>query len=203
MMYLFTKNLWSIFDKVQNQVLKTQFQNWSSSKDMISKEEKPVAHRFDPLPVVKSKGNEVSDKVGKRYLDFIARFASFNFGHYHPRILKMFKKQGSMLSSTERVDDNHSLPKYAEVKTKDFNHGCVVPMTTGIEGGETAVQLPRYDKGYRCKNIPDRKAGKTWESLSTNNKNEAQKPFGPWMKLFGPWMPGFKFIYSFIEFIHS
>jgi ornithine--oxo-acid transaminase len=98
--------------------------------------------------------------------------------------------QASKLTLTSRAFHNDSLGEYAEFITNFFGYDRVLPMNTGVEGGETAIKLARR-WGYDVKGIPDGKArvlfaannfwGRTLAAVSSSNDATATKGFGPFM----------------------
>ena len=89
-----------------------------------------------------------------------------------------------------------------EFITKFFDYDRVLPMNTGVEGGETAIKLARR-WGYDVKGIPDGQArvifaqdnfwGRTLAAVSSSNDPTATTGFGPFM-------PGFMSVpYNDIE----
>lgn len=59
------------------------------------------------------------------------------------QIVKALTDQVSQLSLTSRAFYNDVLGEYEEYITKLFGYDKVLPMNTGVEGGETAVKLAR------------------------------------------------------------
>lgn len=53
-------------------------------------------------------------------------------------------KQASQLTLTSRAFFNNALGEYEEYITGLLGFDKVLPMNTGVEGGETAVKLARY-----------------------------------------------------------
>ncbi len=122
-------------------------------------EEQYGAHNYHPLPVVldRGKGVFVWDVEGKRYYDFLSGYSAVNQGHCHPRIVQALVKQSEKLTLTSRAFYNNLLGEYAKYITSYFGYDKVLPMNTGVEGGETAIKLARrwaYDK----KGVPQNKA---------------------------------------------
>ena len=79
---------------------------------------------------------------------------------------------------------------------KYFGYDKVLPMNTGVEGGETALKLARR-WGYEVKGIPENKAkiifvkGNFWgRTLAAVSSSTDPSSFGG----FGPFMPGFEVI---------
>ena len=52
------------------------------------------------------------------------------------------------LTLTSRAFYNDSLGPYEEFITKLFGYDKVLPMNTGVEGGETAIKLARYPHSW-------------------------------------------------------
>lgn len=150
------------------------------------------AHNYHPLPVVLDKGEGVYvwDVEGKRYLDFLSAYSAVNQGHCHPRILKAFIEQAQKLTLTSRAFYNSKLGEYEKYITEFFGYDKVLPMNTGVEGGETAVKLARK-WGYTVKGILDNEAqmvfvdgnfwGRTLAAISSSNDPSSYAGFGPYM----------------------
>ena len=125
----------------------------------INLEDKYGAHNYHPLPVVLSRGEgvKVFDVDGKEYYDFLAAYSAVNQGHCHPKIVGALVEQAQKLTLTSRAFHNDVLGEYVEFVTKYFGYDRVLPMNTGVEGGETAIKLARR-WGYEVKGIPTDKA---------------------------------------------
>ena len=163
-----------------------------SSNELIKIEEKFGAHNYHPLPVVLSKGDGVFvwDVEGKKYFDFLSAYSAVNQGHCHPRIIKALNDQASTLTLTSRAFHNDILGRYEEFITNLFGYDKVLPMNTGVEGGETANKLARK-WGYMKKGIAENKAkiifangnfwGRTLAAISSSDDPSSYKGFGPYM----------------------
>ena len=108
-------------------------------------EDKYGAKNYAPLPVVLQKGEGVYlwDLEGKRYYDFLSAYSAVNQGHCHPKIIEALHEQAARLTLTSRAFHNDVLGQYEEFVTDYFGYDRVLPMNTGVEGGETAVKLCR------------------------------------------------------------
>lgn len=156
------------------------------------------AHNYHPLPVVisKGKGAIVWDVEGKEYLDFLSAYSAVNQGHCHPAIIKALVNQASNITLTSRAFHNNLLGEYEKFITQYFGFDKVLPMNTGVEGGETAIKLARR-WGYDVKKINENEAeivfvegnfwGRTMAAISSSNDPSSYKGFGPFM-------PGFSLI---------
>jgi ornithine--oxo-acid transaminase len=155
-------------------------------------EEKFGAHNYHPLPVVlkKGKGIHVWDVEGKQYLDFLSGYSAVNQGHCHPRIVKALTDQAEVLTLTSRAFYNNQLGPYEAYITQYFGYDKVLPMNTGVEGGETAIKLARR-WGYKVKGIEENKAvvlfakgnfwGRTMAAISSSTDPSSYNQFGPFM----------------------
>ena len=162
------------------------------SARLIALEDQYGAHNYHPLPVVLSEGKntKVFDVDGKEYYDFLSAYSAVNQGHCHPKIIQALVDQAHKLTLTSRAFHNDALGEYSEFITKYFGYDRVLPMNTGVEGGETAIKLARR-WGYDVKGIADGQArvifaqdnfwGRTLAAVSSSNDPTATKGFGPFM----------------------
>jgi ornithine--oxo-acid transaminase len=161
-------------------------------------EEKFGAHNYHPLPVVLEKGSGVFlwDVEGKRYYDFLSGYSAVNQGHCHPKIVASLTEQAQKLTLTSRAFHNNLLGQYEAYITRYFGYDKVLPMNTGVEGGETAIKLARR-WAYTQKGVPENKAkvifaegnfwGRTLAAISSSTDPSSYRGFGPYM-------PGFELV---------
>lgn len=164
-------------------------------KRFIEKECRYGAKNYNPLPVCirKGKGVYLTDHNSKKYLDFISAYSAVNQGHCHPRLINVLKKQASELTLTSRAIYNSTLGDYMEKACTTFNYDKLLPMNTGVEGGETAIKLARM-WGYKKKLVESNKAinlfcnnnfwGRTLAALSSSSDPLCYQNFGPFMNGF-------------------
>ena len=116
-----------------------------TSSESMRLEDKYGAHNYHPIPVVIDKGEGVYvwDLEGKRYFDFLSAYSAVNQGHCHPRIISALTEQASKVTLTSRAFYNSKLGVYEKFITDFFGYDKVLPMNTGVEGGETAMKLAR------------------------------------------------------------
>lgn len=155
-------------------------------------EDKYGAHNYHPLPVVLTRGlgTKVWDVDGNVYYDFLSAYSAVNQGHCHPKIVNALVEQATKITLTSRAFYNDTLGEYCEYVTDYFKYDRVLPMNTGVEGGETAVKLARR-WGYDVKGIAKNQAriifakhnfwGRTIAAISTSNDKSAYAGFGPFM----------------------
>lgn len=169
-----------------------------ASQAVFDREDKFGAHNYHPLPVAlsRAKGVYVWDVEGKQYYDFLSAYSAVNQGHCHPKIIKAMTEQVEVLALTSRAFYSNVLGEYEEYITKLFGFDKVLPMNTGVEGGETACKLARK-WAYKVKKVPENKAkiifaegnfwGRTLAAVSSSNDPSSFEGFGPFM-------PGFELV---------
>ena len=172
--------------------------NKLTPQNIVDLEYKFGAHNYHPLPVVlkEGKGVFVWDVEGKKYYDFLSAYSAVNQGHCHPSIIKALVDQSKKLTLTSRAFHNNILGKYEKYITSLFGYDKVLPMNTGVEGGETAVKLARK-WAYEVKKVPINQAkivfvegnfwGRTLAAISSSTDPSSTKGFGPFM-------PGYEII---------
>ncbi len=169
--------------------------NTSSAIDL---ENKYGAHNYHPLPVVLSRGQgiKVWDVDGNEYYDFLSAYSAVNQGHCHPKIVSTLVGQAERLQLTSRAFYTDALGEYAEYITSLFGYDKVLPMNTGVEGGETALKLCRK-WAYKVKGTKKNEAkilfaegnfwGRTLAACSSSTDPDCFEDYGPFM-------PGFEII---------
>ena len=168
------------------------------SSNLMELEDNYGAHNYHPIPVVLERGEGVYvwDVNGKKYFDFLAAYSAVNQGHCHPRIIKALIVQAQKLTLTSRAFYNSILGEYEKYITSYFGYDKVLPMNTGVEGGETALKLARR-WAYDVKGVEKNKAkvvfakgnfwGRTLAAISSSNDPSSFEGFGPFL-------PGFELI---------
>jgi ornithine--oxo-acid transaminase len=157
---------------------------------IIAHEEAHLAHNYNPLPVVISRGEGswVTDVEGKRYLDLLSAYSALNFGHGHPAILAAARDQLDRLTLTSRAYHNDRLGAFAAALAELAGKDMVLPMNTGAEAVETGIKVARA-WGYRVKGIaPDAATivvargnfhGRTTTIVGFSDDDQAREGFGP------------------------
>jgi ornithine--oxo-acid transaminase len=173
-------------------------QTLTASAEAMAMEDRYGAHNYHPLPVVLARGEGVHvwDAEGKRYYDFLSAYSAVNQGHCHPRIVGALMAQAQRLTLTSRAFYNEVLGRYEKFVTEFFGYDRVLPMNTGVEGGETAIKLCRK-WAYEVKGVPANQAkvifarnnfwGRTLAAISSSTDETSRRNFGPYM-------PGYEII---------
>lgn len=169
-----------------------------TTQQAIDLENKYGAHNYHPLPVVLNRGEGVYvwDVEGKKYYDFLSAYSAVNQGHCHPKIVQALAEQAQSLTLTSRAFYNDVLGTYEKFITELFGYDKVLPMNTGVEGGETALKLCRK-WAYKVKGITENKAkilfaennfwGRTLAAVSSSTDPSAYSDYGPYL-------PGFEIV---------
>jgi len=172
--------------------------NKLTSQEAIELENKYGAHNYHPLPVVLNKGEGVHvwDVEGNKYYDFLSAYSAVNQGHCHPKIIDAMIAQAKVLTLTSRAFHNDVLGEYEKYVTNLFGYDKILPMNTGVEGGETALKLCRK-WAYKVKGVPENKAkilfaennfwGRTLAAVSSSTDPSAYNDYGPFI-------PGFEIV---------
>ena len=162
------------------------------SNTLMKLEDQYGAHNYHPLPVVLDRGEGVYvwDCEGKKYFDFLSAYSAVNQGHCHPKIINALVEQSKKLTLTSRAFYNSKLGEYEKFMCDLFGYDKILPMNTGVEGGETANKLARK-WGYMKKGIEENKAriifangnfwGRTLAAISSSDDPVSYKGFGPYM----------------------
>ncbi len=167
-----------------------------NSQYFIDLEDQFGAHNYHPLAVVIDRGEGIFvwDVEGKKYFDFLSAYSAVNQGHCHPRIIGALHHQSKKLTLTSRAFYNSVLGEYEKFMTTTFGYDRVLPMNTGVEGGETAIKLARK-WGYEVKRIPQNQAvvvfakGNFWgRTIAAVSSSDDPDSFGN----FGPFVPNFE-----------
>jgi len=167
-------------------------------RTLMKMEDDYGTHNYHPLPVVlaKGKGNKVWDVDGKEYFDYLSAYSAVNQGHCHPKIIGAMTEQAQTLTLSSRAFHNDVLGPYCEYVTKYFGYDRVLPMNTGVEGGESACKLARR-WGVKVKGVKNEDVrilfanenfwGRTLAAISSSTDPDSYANFGPMM-------PGFDMI---------
>ncbi|KAM3967733.1 ornithine aminotransferase precursor [Aphomia sociella] len=169
-----------------------------SSEEIFALEDKYGCRNYAPVPVALTRGEGVFvwDVEGKKYYDFLSAYSAVNQGHCHPRIVEALKKQAEKLTLVSRAFYSDQLGTYEKYMTELLGFDRLLPMNTGVEGGESSCKIARK-WGYEVKKIPDGQAkiifaegnfwGRTLSAVSASSDPSCYQGFGPYM-------PGFKLI---------
>nr|P31893.1 RecName: Full=Ornithine aminotransferase; AltName: Full=Ornithine--oxo-acid aminotransferase [Vigna aconitifolia]AAA02916.1 ornithine aminotransferase [Vigna aconitifolia] len=166
-----------------------------TSEQVFEREQKYGAHNYHHCSAYRAKGVSL-DMEGKRYFDFLSAYSAVNQGHCHPKIVNTMVEQAQRLTLTSRAFYTDVLGEYEEFLTKLFNYDKVLPMNTGVEGGETACKIARC-WAYMKKKVPENQAkiifaennfwGRTLSAISASTDPMSYDELRPYM-------PGFEIV---------
>jgi ornithine--oxo-acid transaminase len=167
----------------------------AKSEEIFKREDKYGAHNYHPIPVAieRAKGIYMWDVEGNKFFDFLSAYSAVNQGHCHPKIVSVMQKQAERLTLSSRAFYNNVLGEFEEHLSKLFGYDKVLPMNTGVEGGETSIKLARK-WAYNVKGVPKNQAvvlfaaenfwGRTLSAVSSSTDPSCYEGFGPFMPNF-------------------
>ena len=162
------------------------------SQRFIELEERYGSKNYHPLPIVWKKASKIHvwDVDGNQYIDCLSAYSAVNQGHCHPRLVKAMNQQMHQLTLPSRAFLSDQMGPYAQYITQLFGYDRVLPMNTGVEGGETALKLARR-WAYDVKGVPHDQAlvvvmennffGRTLAAVSASTDPESYGGYGPFL----------------------
>lgn len=156
----------------------------------IELDEQYCAHNYHPLPVVlvHGDGTYLWDDEGKNYLDMMSGCSAVNFGHAHPRLIKVLTEQAQGLAVVPRAYHTELVPLFLEKMCLLTGQDQALAMNTGAEAVETALKAARK-WGYKVKGIARDQTeiivcqgnshGRTIATLGLSSEELYRDGFGP------------------------
>ncbi|MHA2620371.1 MAG: aspartate aminotransferase family protein [bacterium JZ-2024 1] len=131
----------------------------------------------------RAEGVYLWDSEGRKYLDFVGGFGTFNFGHRHPEIVGAVMTQMQKMPLSCKVFLNERMGELAEAIAGMIGEPLKYTFfgNSGTEGVECALKLARGQSPSRKKIISFHNAfhGKTQGSLSTTGREQYRRRFEP------------------------
>ena len=158
----------------------------------ISEEVKYGSTNYKPMPVVieRGQGCYVWDVTGRRYLDFLACFATVAHGYGHPRILAAMTEQANKITLTSRVFYHNKLAPFQKLLCNILGFDKMMPTNTGVEATESAVKLARR-WAYDVKGVQQNQAvvlfprgnfwGRSIAAVSASTDPSSYGGYGPYV----------------------
>ena len=160
------------------------------SQDTLEKYKKYINPSFARLLKVsgadkvesKARGIYIKDEQGKKYIDCLGGYGTFNIGHRHPKVLSAIRKQLHKIPLSSKILLNKPLADLSELLAKitpdnlQYSFIC----NSGAEAVEGALKLARVYSG-KPKIISTFNSfhGKTFGALSASGRDIYKKPFEP------------------------
>ena len=136
------------------------------------------------IDIAKAKGSFITDKNGKRYLDFVAGVSACSVGHCNDEVIEAIEKQSRlymhvMVYGEFITEPTLNLAKLLSENLPD-NLNCTYFTNSGTEALEGAMKLARRFTG-RKKIIAAKNAyhGSTMGALTLMGLEDRKKPFEP------------------------
>ena len=131
------------------------------------------------LELVKGEGSILTDRHGKKYLDFLGGIATSVVGHAHPSIVRAIKKQAETLSHVSNLYMHPSVIALAQ-KLVDLSGEAsarVFFCNSGAEANEAALKLSRKTGRNRIVATDESFHGRTMGALSLTGQPAKRDPF--------------------------
>jgi acetylornithine/N-succinyldiaminopimelate aminotransferase len=136
-----------------------------------------------PVVLVRGKGVNVYDIVGKEFLDFFPGWAVSGIGHCHPKVVRAIKDQAGRII---HVSNNYYNELQGKLASKIIGHsfaGKVFFCNSGAEANEAAIKLARksgYASGkYEIITMEGSFHGRTLATITATAQPKYQEGFGP------------------------
>lgn len=130
----------------------------------------------------KSRGVYIKDQQGKKYIDCLGGYGTFNLGHSHPKVVEAIRKQLRKIPLSSKIFLNEQLANLCELLAKitpgnlQYSFIC----NSGTEAVEGALKLARlYTKKTKIISAFNSFHGKTLGALSASGRDIYKKPFEP------------------------
>ncbi len=121
----------------------------TTNAEIIAREARvftPALHLYHPLAIERGEGSWVTDREGKRYLDFATGIAVLNIGHNHPRVRERVAEQMERYVHTGGIYYNETTVAAAELLASVTPHGLDMLFfsNSGAEAVDGALKLARF-----------------------------------------------------------
>lgn len=131
---------------------------------------------------VSAEGWIVKTADGREFIDCVAGYGAYNFGHRHPRIVEAVKRQLDLMPMPSKLLLNpvqaSAAARLAELTPEGLQYTFF--SNSGTEAVEAALKLARFSTGKPgIISATNAFHGKTFGSLSATHKDTLQAPFGP------------------------
>ncbi len=158
-----------------------------NNNDYLVDNKKYVLHTYGSFPIAMEKGSGAYlwDANGNKYLDFLSGLAVTNFGHAHPAITKVIKKQVAALMHTSNLFLIPNQIKLAENIQSISFPGRTFFCNSGTEANEAAIKFSRL-RGNSINSdkhvilaLYDSFHGRTTGSIKLTGQQKYQEGFEP------------------------
>ncbi|KAB7705274.1 acetylornithine transaminase [Bacillus aerolatus] len=144
----------------------------------------PTYARWDVTPI-SAKGAWLTDKNGKKYLDFTTGISVCNLGHVPENVKKAVDEQLGQFWHTSNLFQSDLQEEVAKQLTDASGLDLVFFANSGAEANEAAIKLARKATG-RTKIITfiDSFHGRTFATMAATGQDKIKTGFGPMLETF-------------------
>lgn len=132
-----------------------------------------------PIELVNGEGCNVTDQLGKQYLDLTSGIGVSSLGHHHPVLTKALKDQVDKIWHTSNLYTN-SLQESVAEKLADNKDYVAFFCNSGTEANEAALKLAKKATGRnKVFSFQQSFHGRTYGAMSLTGQSSIQQGFGP------------------------
>ncbi|MDZ5470322.1 acetylornithine transaminase [Bacillus sp. 31A1R] len=144
----------------------------------------PTYARMNIEPV-HAEGCYITDKTGKRYIDFTSGIGVCNLGHQPPSVKSVIEKQLNQFWHVSNLFEQEGQEVAAKSLAEAAEMDSVFFSNSGAEANEGAIKLARKATG-RSKIITFEKSfhGRTFGAMSATGQDKIKQGFGPMLEGF-------------------
>ncbi|MBM7650202.1 acetylornithine aminotransferase [Bacillus ectoiniformans] len=144
----------------------------------------PTYARWNVTPV-EAKGAWLTDKSGKKYLDFTSGISVCNLGHVPDQIKEAVEKQLGLFWHTSNLFQIELQEEVAKQLTDASGLDLVFFSNSGAEANEAAIKLARKSTGrQKIITFIDSFHGRTFATMAATGQDKIKTGFGPMLETF-------------------
>ncbi|RFU60213.1 acetylornithine transaminase [Bacillus sp. V59.32b] len=130
-------------------------------------------------------GSWLTDKDGKKYLDFTSGIGVLNLGHCHPGVMQAVTNQLEKFWHTSNLFQSSGQEKTAEVLAQSSSLQQVFFCNSGAEANEAAIKLARKATG-KSKIVTFHQSfhGRTFATMAATGQEKVRTGYGPMLEAF-------------------
>ncbi|MDQ0217544.1 acetylornithine transaminase [Peribacillus cavernae] len=144
----------------------------------------PTYQRWEIEPE-SAKGSWLTDKNGKKYLDFTSGIGVLNLGHCHDLVKQAVQEQMEKFWHTSNMFQNSSQENTAQALADASGLQHAFFCNSGAEANEAAIKLARKATG-KSKIVTFNKSfhGRTFATMAATGQEKVRVGFGPMLEAF-------------------
>ncbi|CAH0344461.1 acetylornithine transaminase [Bacillus sp. CECT 9360] len=144
----------------------------------------PTYQKWNIEPETAS-GSWLTDKNGKKYLDFTSGIGVLNLGHCHPGVMQAVTNQLEKFWHTSNLFQSSGQEKTADALAQSSRLQQVFFCNSGAEANEAAIKLARKATG-KSKIVTFHQSfhGRTFATMAATGQEKVRTGYGPMLEAF-------------------